>query len=211
MRRQRQHRPSAPFAAMLVAGATAAIVVIVAVAVGQTGSGGNDSTPLSPPSNDRSPSATSSDSSSPFDSRTYPEPSGFPDWGWVSGCPSPIGTSGGEPASSPVNAVMRLSDGLDQALHASDRALWPVLRRAYKVGDFGPFTDAPLSVLDGHRYYKRAIVTSYCGPSILRNSRWVHVCAHGSPSCGPHEGGSLARDFLVLHRSDQWLVWFLEL
>jgi hypothetical protein len=199
--------------AAVVATATAALVLVAAILARGTSESG-DSFPLTPPppSSSAGPASPSHSPSARFGPAAYPKPASFPDWGWISGCPSPAGTSEqGSSSTGPVAAVAKLSDGRQQALEASDRALWPVVKRAYHVGDFGPFTNAPLGVFDADRYEKAPIIRSYCGKAVIRASRWVHICAKGSSSCRVGEGGSLAVDFLVLHRTNRWLVWFVEL
>lgn len=208
----RSVRPKLMVAA--VATATAALVLVAAILAGGTPDS-KDPVPLTPPPPSSSSSSHPSPSHSPsngFDPAVYPKPESFPDWGWISGCPSPAGTNEQRSSSAaPVAAVEKLSDGRQQALEASDRAFWPVLQRAYNVGDFGPFTNAPLGVFDADQYQKAPIIRSYCGQAVIRASRWVHICAKGSTSCRVGDGGSLAVDFLVLHRANRWLVWFVEL
>ena len=141
---------------------------------------------------------------SSYDPSTYPAAASFPPWGYESGCPSPQGTGGRRPSSSPTQAVYALT-GTD-AKASADKAFWPVLDHA--GAQSGSFAGNPVAVAPAAAYYKRDLLRRYCGRQILSHSVLVHVCPVEAPRCTSRSESSLSLDFLVLHRSGHWLVWF---
>jgi hypothetical protein len=148
--------------------------------------------------------------SGPFPPSIYPKPAKFPPWGMEKGCASVSGVqvSGPGAARAACPTLSRFGhDSLDADLHLSDRALWPLIRRAWQYGPPNSGTVLRWSNVVQSGSARRSPfadgVRRNCGAEILSRSIWFAACG-GKGVCGP----GLTGHYLILERHGHWLVWF---
>ena len=138
-----------------------------------------------------------------YPASTYPPPARRPHWGQPGACASLAGVRHPSRRDDPraSGAVLILLD--DHLRAVADRAYWPVLAQGKRehlthanVLVVGPAARSPYA----------GLIRTRCGAGLVKRSIRVVI---GPPHSLQREP-ALSTEFWVLHRRDEWLVWWSQ-